>query len=90
MCRTRSDRAQFGISLQGQNVDPQTVGRELNVRAVVTANSSNPATTVSVQTELVDVQNQTQLWGEKYRRKVSDVLELPEDISRQISEGLKA
>jgi tetratricopeptide (TPR) repeat protein len=44
---------------------------------------------VSVQTELVDVQNQTQLWGEKYRRKVSDVLELSEDISRQISEGLK-
>jgi len=42
-----------------------------------------------VQTELVDVQNQTQLWGEKYRRRISDVLELPEDISRQISEGLK-
>jgi serine/threonine-protein kinase len=74
---------------KGQNVDPQTVGRELSVRAVVTGRIVQIGDTVSVQTELVDVQNQTQLWGEKYRRKVSDVLELPEDISRQISEGLK-
>jgi len=74
---------------KGQSVDPQTVGRELNVRAVVTGRIVQIGDTVSVQTELVDVQNQTQLWGEKYRRRVSDVLELPEDISRQISEGLK-
>lgn len=74
---------------KGQNVDPQTVGRELNVRAVVIGRIVQMGDTVSVQTELVDVQNQTQLWGERYRRKVSDVLELPEDISRQISEGLK-
>ncbi len=74
---------------KGQTTDPQTAGRELNVRAVVTGRIVQIGDTVSVQTELVDVQNQTQLWGEKYRRKVSDVLELPEDISRQISEGLK-
>lgn len=74
---------------KGQNLDPQAVGRELNVRAVVTGRIVQIGDTVSVQTELVDVQNQTQLWGEKYRRKVSDVLELPEDISRQISAGLK-
>jgi len=74
---------------KGQNVDPQTVGRDLKVRAVVTGRIIQIGDTVSVQTELVDVQNQTQLWGEKYRRRVSDVLELPEDISRQISAGLK-
>lgn len=74
---------------KGQSVDPQTVGRELKVRAVVTGRIVQIGDTVSVQTELVDVQNQTQLWGEKYRRKLSDVLELPEDISRQISQGLK-
>jgi serine/threonine-protein kinase len=74
---------------KGQNVDPQTVGRELNVRAVVMGRIVQIGDTVSVQTELVDVRNQTQLWGERYRRKISDVLELPEDISRQISAGLK-
>jgi TolB-like protein len=54
---------------KGQSVDPQTVGRELNVRAVVTGRIVQIGDTVSVQTELVDVQNQTQLWGEKYRRR---------------------
>jgi len=74
---------------KGQNVDPQAVGRDLNVRTVVTGRIVQIGDTVTVQTELVDVQNQTQLWGEKYRRKITDVLELPEDISRQISDGLK-
>jgi eukaryotic-like serine/threonine-protein kinase len=72
-----------------QNIDPQTIGRDLKVRAVLTGRIIQIGDTVSVQTELVDVQNQTQLWGEKYRRKVTDVLDLPEDISREISEGLK-
>jgi TolB-like protein/Tfp pilus assembly protein PilF len=74
---------------KGPNIDPQAVGRDLNVRAVVTGRILQIGDTVSVQTELVDVQNQTQLWGEKYRRKISDVLDLPEDISREISESLK-
>jgi len=74
---------------KGQNIDPQTVGRELKVHAVVTGRIVQIGDTLSIQTELVDVHNQTQLWGEKYRRKVSDVLDLSEDISRQISEGLK-
>jgi len=74
---------------KGREVDPQTVGRDLKVRAVVTGRIIQIGDTLSVQTELVDVQNQTQLWGERYKRKVSDVLDLPEDISREISEGLK-
>jgi eukaryotic-like serine/threonine-protein kinase len=74
---------------KGQNLDPQKIGSELKVRAVVTGRIVQIGDTLSIQTELVDVRNQTQLWGEKYRRKVSDVLDLSEDISRQISEGLK-
>ena len=74
---------------KGKTIDPQTVGRELKVRAVVTGKVVQMGDTLSIQTELVDVKNQTQLWGEKYKRKVSDVLNLPEDISQQISDGLK-
>ena len=74
---------------KGKEVDPQTVGRDLKVRTVVTGKIVQIGDTVTVQTELVDVTNQTQLWGEKYKRKLADVLELPEDISREISEGLK-
>ena len=74
---------------KGQNIDPQRAGSELKVRAVVSGRIVQIGDTLSIQTELVDVQNQTQLWGEKYRRKVTDIIDLPEDISREISEGLK-
>jgi serine/threonine-protein kinase len=74
---------------KGQNIDPQVVGNELKVNAVVTGRIVQIGDTLSVQTELVDVRNQTQLWGERYRRKVAEVIDLPEDISREISEGLK-
>jgi eukaryotic-like serine/threonine-protein kinase len=74
---------------KGQNIDPQVVGNELRVNAVVTGRIVQIGDTLSVQTELVDVRNQTQLWGERYRRKIADVIDLPEDISREISEGLK-
>src|SRR2546423_9232056 len=74
---------------KGQDIDPQRAGSELKVRAVVTGRIVQIGDMLSIQTELVDVQNQTQLWGEKYRRKVTDIIDLPEDISREISEGLK-
>jgi serine/threonine-protein kinase len=74
---------------KGQNIDPQVAGNELRVNAVVTGRIVQIGDTLSVQTELVDVRNQTQLWGERYRRKIADVIDLPEDISREISEGLK-
>jgi len=74
---------------KGQDIDPQRAGSELRVRTVVTGRIVQIGDTLSIQTELVDVQNQTQLWGERYRRKVTDIIDLPEDISREISEGLK-
>jgi tetratricopeptide (TPR) repeat protein len=45
--------------------------------------------TLSLQVELVDVANQTQLWGEKFNRKVSDIIALQDELSREISENLR-
>ncbi|HEY0405425.1 MAG TPA: protein kinase [Pyrinomonadaceae bacterium] len=74
---------------KGRAVDPQTVGRELGVRAVLTGRIVQVGDTLSVQVELVDVANQTQLWGEKFNRKVSDIIALQDELSREISEKLR-
>jgi len=42
-----------------------------------------------VQTELVETRKGSQLWGQQYNQKLSEVLALQEDISRQISENLR-
>ena len=74
---------------KGKQVDPQAVGRELQVRAVLTGKVVQIGDTLTIQTDLIDITNQTQLWGEKYNRKVSDVLSVEDDISKEISQRLR-
>ena len=74
---------------KGQNVDPQTVGRELGVRAVLTGKLVQRGDTLIIQTELIDVEEGSQLWGEQYNRKLTDILAVQDEISREISEKLR-
>ena len=74
---------------KGKEVDPQMVGRELGVRAVLTGRVVRLGENLIIQTELVDVANQTRLWGENYTRKVSDIISLQDEISREISNKLR-
>jgi DNA-binding winged helix-turn-helix (wHTH) protein/TolB-like protein/Flp pilus assembly protein TadD len=74
---------------KGKQVDPQVVGHDLGVRAVLSGRLIQRADTIAVQAELIDVSNGAQLWGGQYTRKVADVFALQEDISRVISEKLR-
>jgi eukaryotic-like serine/threonine-protein kinase len=74
---------------KGKEVDPQTVGRELGVHAVLTGRVVRINDDLVIETELVDVDTQTRLWGERYSRKLSDIIALQDDISREISEKLR-
>jgi tetratricopeptide (TPR) repeat protein len=74
---------------KGRDIDPQSVGRELGVRAVLTGRLVQRGNTLSIQTELVDVVEESQLWGEQYNRKLADILAVQEEISREISEKLR-
>jgi len=74
---------------KGQDADPQSIGRELHVRVVLTGRVIQRGDTLVVSTELIDVAEGVQLWGERYNRKVSDIFELEEEIARKISESLR-
>lgn len=74
---------------KGLDVDPQSVGREMNVRAVLTGRLIQLDDNLIIRTELVDATNGWQLWGEQYNRKTSDILSVQEEISRRISEKLR-
>lgn len=75
---------------KGLDVDPLDVGREMNVRAVLTGRLIQLDDNLIIRIELVDTTNGWQLWGEQYNRKASDLLSVQEEISRQISEKLRA
>jgi TolB-like protein/predicted Ser/Thr protein kinase len=74
---------------KGNDPDLQKIARDLNVSAVVTGRVLQRGDTLIVQAELVDADKGSQLWGQQYNRKLSDVLALQEEISRQISENLR-
>src|SRR5215813_13596656 len=77
------------LSYKGKQVDPQQVGRELNVRAVLMGRLTLRGDEVLVSTELVDVQDKKRLWGGQYNRKLADVLPLQVEIAQEISERLR-
>jgi DNA-binding winged helix-turn-helix (wHTH) protein/TolB-like protein/Flp pilus assembly protein TadD len=76
-------------SYKDQNIDPRTVGRELNVRAVVTGRVRRHGDTISIQADLIDLENVAQIWGQIYDRKLADFLVVQDDIARNIFENLR-
>ncbi|MDQ1559257.1 MAG: hypothetical protein QOD32_2317 [Pyrinomonadaceae bacterium] len=71
------------------DIDPISVGREMNVRAVLTGRLIQLEDRLIIRTELVDTTNGCQMWGAQYDRQTSDLLSVQEEISRQISEKLR-
>jgi len=77
------------VNYKGRNVDPRKVGEELNVRAVVTGRVHRHGDTISIQADLIDLDSVSQIWGQHYDRRLSDILLVQEEISRDIFENLR-
>ncbi len=74
---------------KGKDVDPQKVGYDLGVRAVLTGRLIQQGDNLTIRTELVNVSDGTELWGEQYNRKMSDLVTVQQEIARDISERLR-
>jgi Predicted integral membrane protein len=77
------------LRYEGKQIDPQAVGRELNVRTVLTGRLTKRADDLLISTELIDVRDNKRLWSEQYNRKLADVLKLQGEIAREITEKLR-
>ena len=74
---------------KGREVDPQAVGRDLDTRAVLAGRVLQRGDTLIIRAELVDVANESQIWGAQYNRKLSDIFSVQEEIAKEISEKLR-
>ena len=77
------------LRYKGKQTDPQVVGRDLNVRAVLISRLDQQGDNLAISTELVDVRDNHRLWGEQYNRKLSDIIVVQSEIAREISENLR-
>ena len=74
---------------KGRQTDPLAAGRELGVRAVLTGRVIQRGDDLTISTELLDVRENKQLWGEQYNEKVSDILAVQRAIATEISGKLR-
>jgi serine/threonine-protein kinase len=74
---------------KGKEVDPGSIGRELNVDAVLTGRVRQQADNLVVQADLVKVSDGSELWGEHYTRKAVDVFAIQDEIAKQITDRLR-
>ena len=69
--------------------DVRKVGRDLGVRAVLTGRLARAEDHLVLQIELVDVNNGSQLWGQRYEQNVADIASLQQQLSKDIADNLR-
>src|SRR5262249_43171972 len=74
---------------KGKDADPRTVGRDLKIDAVLTGKVVQQGDSLHVQADLVNTSDGAQIWGDRYKRKLSDIFTTQEEIARQISDRLR-
>jgi eukaryotic-like serine/threonine-protein kinase len=69
--------------------DPQGVGHDLHIDAVLTGRVSEHGSELDVETELVNVATGAQLWGERYTRSTNDASLLASTIAGEVASHVR-
>jgi TolB-like protein/Tfp pilus assembly protein PilF len=86
--KVRSRDAVF--RLKRKNIGPQEAGNELGVSVVVSGRVTIEAGKIDVSAELTNVPDNTEIWGKRYTAKVSDLIQLQEQIVGDIAQQLRS
>jgi TolB-like protein len=68
---------------------PMEIGSQLNVRKILVGHLERQDDKLIVRTTLVDTRDGSELWGERFVRKMSEVLELEDMITSDIAAALR-
>src|SRR5438876_9666479 len=74
---------------KGKDMDAQAVAKALKVQAVLTGRMTQRGDGLSISVELINAQDNSQIWGQQYNRKLADVFAVQEEIAKEISEKLR-
>jgi serine/threonine protein kinase/tetratricopeptide (TPR) repeat protein len=74
---------------KGKDDDPQKIGQQLQVTAVLMGRITQHGDEVSVQADLVNTLDGSELWGSHYERRTADITQLQGEIARDISKRLR-
>src|SRR6266498_2627714 len=74
---------------KGKETNPQTIGKELDVQAILNGRVVQRGQELSLFVELIDVALDKVVWSQQYNRKQSDLVSLQSEIAKDVSTKLK-
>src|SRR6266536_4356753 len=74
---------------KGKETNPQMLGRELNVQAILNGRVVQHGDRLTLSLELIDAQTENVIWSDKYERNQTDLVSLQNEIARDVSSKLK-
>jgi TolB-like protein/Flp pilus assembly protein TadD len=83
----RSRSASFRF--KGKDVNPAAAGRELRADIVLSGRVAQRDDVLVLGLELVNVRDQTRLWGIRYDRKLDELMKTEDEICREIAARLR-
>ena len=75
---------------KGKETNPQTIGKELNVQAILNGRIAQRGDQLTLTLELVDAQTENVIWSEQYNRQQADLVSLQSEIARNVSTKLRS
>src|SRR5207248_2409520 len=75
---------------KGKDVDVSKVGNELGVSALVSGRLVPRGDSVEVSAELTDVRDNTEIWGQHYSGRITEIISLQQQIAGDIAEKLRS
>jgi len=76
------------FTYKGKSVDAKQIGRELAVRYVLEGSVRRSSSQVRVNVQLIDAENNTHLWAERFDRDTGDLFPLQNEITGLIANSL--
>jgi eukaryotic-like serine/threonine-protein kinase len=75
---------------KGKDVDMQKVGNELGVSALVSGRVLPRGDNIEVSAELTDVRDNTEIWGQHYSGKSTEIISLEQQIASDLAGKLRS
>ena len=77
------------FTYKGKAVDVRQVGKELGIRYVLEGSVRKAGDRVRITAQLVDAASGEHMWAERYDRKLEDIFDLQDEITRAIATELE-
>jgi len=78
------------VQYKGHAADFQQIGKALGVDTVLSGRVVQHGDDLLISIELDDVRSGKQVWGQQYARKVADMLQVQNDIAKEVSQKLRS